>query len=102
MFINPFGYTPPEKKPTDPLDTPEERSKLTDITIGEKGQTAAHESAAVLRMMRAGSPGGAIAYLLRCSLRTVQHEIKLGLDLETEAALQGMPIYDSGLPKNAK
>jgi hypothetical protein len=104
-ILGPFGYNPPDNKPpppVEPLNTHEERVKLTDLSIGEKGQMAAHETSGVLRAHRAGASGPALAYILGCSMRSLKHEFKLGLDLETEAALQGMPIYDSGLPKTAK
>jgi hypothetical protein len=50
---------------------------------------AAHETSGVLRAHRAGASGPALAYILGCSMRSLKHEFKLGLDLETEAALQG-------------
>lgn len=106
MGINPFapygGYIPPKKsKPPDVLDTDAERYKLTNLTIGEKDQSCAHETAAALRFHRAGLAGPVVASRLGISLHELKHEFQMGLDLEAAAGRLGLPIHDATLPKTA-
>lgn len=65
-------------------------------------KTAPHETAAVMRMHRAGFTGPQICDTLGMSLRELKHEMKLALDLEGEAGLLGLPIHDARVPKTAK
>lgn len=103
MGINPFDAWNVKPKPDpEPLNQPEERLKLTNLAAGERGQRCAHESTAILRMHRAGFTAGQTCDTLGITQRVLKHEFKFGLDLETDAAGKGMPIYDARIPKTAQ
>lgn len=110
-FYNPFGmFDPPEKEkmptaeavPDNDPNSPVERAKLGDLTIGEKGRPCAHETAAVIRMHRAGFTSPQIQQTLGMSPHEVKHEFQLGLDLEGAAHRLGLPIHDARVPKPPK
>jgi len=75
------------------LNSPEERAKLTDLTIGMDGKPAAHETAAVLRMHRNGWSAIKMAKTLgiMCGPPLVRR-FQDAMDEETEAQRRGMPI----------
>lgn len=82
------------------------RNNPDDATLTDP--KAPHETAAVLRMYRAGMTPPAICRILGMSKRQLQHELQSGIDDENEAHRLGAPIHDSvaspvaGVEKNAK
>lgn len=58
---------------------------------------AAHETAAVLRMHRAGMGSGKICSLLGISKTQLIHEMNSAIDDEQDAHSKGMKIQDSGI-----
>lgn len=81
-------------------------SNPDDITLTVR--KAPHETAAVLRLYRAGMIPPAICRVLGMSKRQLQHELQSALDDESEAHRLGLPIHDAavspvaGIEKNAK
>jgi hypothetical protein len=73
----------------------QERSQLTP-------KAAPHETAAVLRMHRAGFTSAQTCTTLDITRYELIHEMKLALDLEGTAGLLGLPIHDARVPKTAK
>ena len=105
---NPFDPYRPElppvtPKPVETLDTPGERAKLTDLTIGEQGKPAAHETAAVIRMHRAGFGASQICAKLGMFPYEMRHWFKVGMDDEGKADRERKaPIHDARVPKGTK
>ncbi|MCA2331867.1 hypothetical protein JF714_15600 [Mycobacterium avium] len=75
------------------LNSPIERAKLEDLTIGVNGEPAAHESDAVIRMHRAGWSGSQMAQVLGMRDASLVNQYRRDLDGETEAAKLGLPIH---------
>lgn len=94
-----------KKEPVDALaylDSPGERESLTDLTIGEDGNPAAHELAAVVRMANAGYTGNQIQQTLGIGSREAQHEMRLGREAAYLAETTGRPVHNGKVPKGAK
>ena len=64
-----------------------------------KSTAAPHETAAVLRMQRAGYGGSAIMRILRVKGTVLMREIKRAVDDETIASRAGRPIHDAKIRK---
>lgn len=104
MFSNPFNpYGPQRPKqppahvtPVDELDSPAERAKL------DSQDAAPHETAAVLRMHRAGFTGAQTGKMLGMYPRELVDRIRIAIDEELEAHRQGRPIHDPKVPKGTK
>jgi len=64
-------------------------------------EMAPHESAGVLRMLRAGMSGPRISKELGISKQQLVHLMNLALDDEAEAERLGVKIYDSSIPKGS-
>jgi hypothetical protein len=60
---------------------------------------APHETAAALRLPRAGYPGPEIAKLLKLKGTKLMHQLQQALDQEGEAHRRGVKIHDSTVPK---
>lgn len=67
-----------------------------------KSPLAPHESAAVLRMHRAGMTGVDMMKILKCRGGRLTKMFQRGLDVEGIAAMRGVPIYDSLIEKGTK
>lgn len=63
---------------------------------------AAHETAGVLRMQRAGIPGPEIMRMLNLRGTELMKQLQRGLDQETIAHQRGLPIYDERMPKGTE
>jgi hypothetical protein len=104
-ILNPFGLFDEQPKkdkmptlpavPEDGPDSPKEREQLSP-------KLAPHETAAVLRMHRAGFTAGQICETISISKHQLRHEIQMAIDDEATAGLLGVPIYDARVPKTAK
>ncbi|AEJ93363.1 hypothetical protein SEA_KIPPER29_71 [Mycobacterium phage Kipper29] len=68
-----------------------------------KSPLAPHESAAVLRMHRAGHKGADTLKILKVRATKLMKQMQRALDEETRAAHAGRPIHDAKIdPKRAK
>lgn len=96
--------TPPAKltPPSKGWDSPEARAELTDLSIGDYGKPAAHESVCALRMFRAGFTGIQASQTLGVPTGEFRRQFRAGLDQEGEAHHAGRPIWDQKMSKGAK
>lgn len=67
-----------------------------------KSPLAPHETAGVLRMQRAGWPGGKIMAMFRLTGTKLMDQIQNELDREGEASRRDVPVYDAQMPKGVK
>lgn len=103
MWFDPFHEIPMPKvnevtKPKHPLDSDEERDKLTDMSIGIHGQPAAHEPNAVLRMNEAGYNLSQTQKTLGMFPSQIEAELKLSRQIRAFAGEAGRPTH--GAEKN--
>lgn len=63
---------------------------------------APHETAAVLRMQRAGKKGVEIMKLLRMRGTALMDELRHAMDSESDAAEAGVDIYDAPIKKGTE
>lgn len=84
--------TIPESSPDEPRDWDPNHQLL-------KSVGAPHETAAVLRMNRAGWAGEEIIVMLGFRGSELVDKMRLGLNQETAASKRGLAIHDDPIPK---
>lgn len=67
-----------------------------------KSTAAPHETAAVLRMQRAGWKGADMLKLFKVRSQNLVRQMQRALNAETEAGHAGRPIHDARVPQGTK